>query len=184
MSAKKLKLGAFILMILTSVFGVTNIGIGFYRMGYAAIPMFVIGGLFFFIPFILMMIEFGTGFRKEAGGIFTWMRHSVSTRFAFIGLTMWFASYVIWMFGKALSMWVPLSFMLFGRDITVIPVTLGTGIDFGPFILGSLPSRWLPPSPSSSPLVAPVSPRWRPSAVSPWWRSTCCCWSVASSPSR
>ncbi|MEH8148655.1 hypothetical protein [Aeromonas veronii] len=79
MSAKKLKLGAFILMILTSVFGVTNIGIGFYRMGYAAIPMFVIGGLFFFIPFILMMIEFGTGFRKEAGGIFTWMRHSVST---------------------------------------------------------------------------------------------------------
>lgn len=45
MSAKKLKLGAFILMILTSVFGVTNIGIGFYRMGYAAIPMFVIGGL-------------------------------------------------------------------------------------------------------------------------------------------
>ncbi|MEH8162571.1 hypothetical protein [Aeromonas allosaccharophila] len=64
MSAKKLKLGAFILMILTSVFGVTNIGIGFYRMGYAAIPMFVIGGLFFFIPFILMMIEFGTGFRK------------------------------------------------------------------------------------------------------------------------
>lgn len=136
MSAKKLKLGAFILMILTSVFGVTNIGIGFYRMGYAAIPMFVIGGLFFFIPFILMMIEFGTGFRKEAGGIFTWMRHSVSTRFAFIGLTMWFASYVIWMFGKALSMWVPLSFMLFGRDITVIPVTLGTGIDFGPFILG------------------------------------------------
>ena len=136
MSAKKLKLGAFILMILTSVFGVTNIGIGFYRMGYAAIPMFVIGGLFFFIPFILMMIEFGTGFRKEAGGIFTWMRHSVSTRFAFIGLTMWFASYVIWMFGKALSMWVPLSFMLFGRDITVIPVTLGSGIDFGPFILG------------------------------------------------
>lgn len=46
MSAKKLKLGAFILMILTSVFGVTNIGIGFYRMGYAAIPMFVVGGLF------------------------------------------------------------------------------------------------------------------------------------------
>lgn len=60
MSAKKLKLGAFILMILTSVFGVTNIGIGFYRMGYAAIPMFVVGGLFFFIPFILMMIANST----------------------------------------------------------------------------------------------------------------------------
>ncbi len=57
MSAKKLKLGAFILMILTSVFGVTNIGIGFYRMGYAAIPMFVSGGLFLLIPCSLMMFE-------------------------------------------------------------------------------------------------------------------------------
>lgn len=133
---KKLTLQAFILMILTSVFGVTNIGIGFYRMGYAAIPMFVIGGLFFFIPFILMMIEFGTGFRGKSGGIFTWMKESVSVKFAFIGIMMWYASYVIWMFGKAFSMWVPLSFLFYGKDVTVTPVYFGSDVDFGPFILG------------------------------------------------
>ena len=133
---KKLTLFAFILMILTSVFGVLNIGIGFFRMGYSGIPFFIIGGLFFFIPFILMMIEFGSGFKKEHGGIFSWMQKSVNTRFAFIGIMMWYASYVIWMFGKSFSIWVPLSFLVFGEDITTNPVTFGTKIDFGTLILG------------------------------------------------
>lgn len=134
-NTKKLTLMAFILMMLTSVFGVTNIGIGFYRMGYAAIPMFVVGGLFYFIPFITMMIELATGFKLEKGGIYTWMEKSVNVKFAFIGIMMWYSSYVIWMFGKALSLWVPLSFALFGKDITVTPVLIGN-TDFGPFLLG------------------------------------------------
>ncbi len=134
-TTKKLTLMAFILMILTSVFGVTNIGIGFYRMGYAAIPMFTIGGLFYFIPFIMMMVELATGFKDETGGIYTWMEKSVSVKFAFIGIMMWYSSYVIWMFGKSLSLWVPLSFAVFGKDITVTPVMVGN-TDFGPFFLG------------------------------------------------
>ncbi len=134
-TTKKLTLMAFILMMLTSVFGVTNIGIGFYRMGYAAIPMFTIGGLFYFIPYIMMMVELATGFKGETGGIYTWMEKSVSVKFAFIGIMMWYSSYVIWMFGKALSLWVPLSFALFGKDITTTPVMVGN-TDFGPFILG------------------------------------------------
>lgn len=134
-TTKKITLTAFILMMLTSVFGVTNIGIGFYRMGYAAIPMFTIGGLFYFIPYIMMMVELATGFKGQTGGIYTWMEKSVSIKFAFVGIMMWYSSYVIWMFGKSLSLWVPLSFAVFGKDITTIPVTIG-GIDFGPFILG------------------------------------------------
>ncbi len=135
MEKKKLTLFAFILMIITSVFGVTNIGIGFYRMGYAAIPMFILGGALFFIPFIFMMIEFGTGFKNEKGGIFSWMEKSVSLKYAFIGIMMWYSSYVIWMFGKSMSMWVPLSFMLFGKDITINPVMVGA-TDIGPALLG------------------------------------------------
>ncbi len=134
-SNKKLTIWAFILMILTSVFGVTNIGIGFYRMGYAAIPMFIIGGVLFFGPFLAMMIEFATGFDDKEGGIYTWMKESISIKFAFVGIMMWYCSYVIWMFGKAFSIWVPLSYALFGKDITVIPFQIA-GIDFGPFLLG------------------------------------------------
>lgn len=134
-TTKKLTVWAFVLMMLTSVFGVTNIGMGFYRMGYAAIPMFTIGGLFYFIPYIMMMVELATGFKGEAGGIYTWMEKSVSIKFAFIGIMMWYSSYVIWMFGKSLSLWVPLSFAVFGKDITTTQVMVGT-TDFGPFILG------------------------------------------------
>ena len=133
---KKLSVLAFVLMILTAVFGVTNIGIGYYQMGYAAIPMFIIGGILFFIPYILMMIEFGTGFRNQEGGIYTWMEKSVNRKYAFIGIMMWYSSYAIWIFTKSLSMWVPLSFMIFGKDITVVPVNFGTSINFGPFLLG------------------------------------------------
>ncbi len=115
---KKLTVAAFVLMILTSVFGVTNIGVGFYRMGYAAIPMFIIGGLFYFIPYLFMMIELGTGFSESEGGIYTWMKETVSARFAFYGIFMWYASYVIWMFGKALNIWTPLSVAVLGRDVT------------------------------------------------------------------
>lgn len=135
--SKKITLMAFVLMILTSVFGVTNIGIGFYRMGYAAIPMFIIGGLIYFIPYIMMMVELATGFDQEEGGIYTWMEKSVSTKFAFIGIMMWYSSYVVWMFGKSFSMWAPLSFAIFGEDLTVQPFYIG-GIDFGPFFLGIL----------------------------------------------
>ncbi len=115
---KKLSLAAFVLMILTSVFGVTNIGIGFYRMGYAAIPMFVLGGVLFFIPFLFMMIELGTGFRNSEGGIYSWMKETVSSKFAFYGIFMWYSSYIIWMFGKALNIWTPLSVALVGKDVT------------------------------------------------------------------
>ncbi len=115
---KKLTVAAFVLMILTSVFGVTNIGVGFYRMGYAAIPMFIIGGLLYFIPYLFMMIELGTGFSDSEGGIYTWMKETVSPKFAFYGIFMWYASYIIWMFGKALNIWTPLSVALLGKDIT------------------------------------------------------------------
>ncbi len=123
---RKLTIAAFVLMILTSVFGVTNIGIGFYRMGYAAIPMFVLGGLLYFIPYLFMMIELGTGFKDSEGGIYTWMRETVSSRFAFYGIFMWYSSYIIWMFGKALNIWTPLSVALLGKDVTanMNPMTL------------------------------------------------------------
>lgn len=117
-SKKKLTLMAFSLMLLTSVFGVTNIGIGFYRMGYAAVPMFVIGAIFFFIPFLFMMIEFGTAYKEREGGIYLWMRESVNARFALYGVFMWYASYVLWMMNKSLNMWTPLSVGLFGEDYT------------------------------------------------------------------
>ncbi|MDU2291947.1 glutamate/gamma-aminobutyrate family transporter YjeM [uncultured Clostridium sp.] len=114
----KLTLVALILMIFTSVFGFTNIPRAFFLMGYSAIPWYIFGAICFFIPYAFMMAEFGSAFKEEKGGIYSWMQHSVGRKFAFIGTFMWFASYIVWMVSVSSSIWVPLSNLIFGADKT------------------------------------------------------------------
>ncbi|SUX70818.1 permease [Citrobacter braakii] len=115
---KKMSLIGLILMIFTSVFGFANSPSAFYLMGYSAIPWYIFSALLFFIPFALMMAEMGAAYRKEEGGIYSWMNNSVGPRYAFIGTFMWFSSYVIWMVSTAAKVWVPFSTFLFGADMT------------------------------------------------------------------
>ncbi len=115
---KKLQLSSLILMIFTSVYGFNNIPRSFYKMGYAAIPWFILAGITFFVPFALMLAEFGAAFKDEKGGIYSWMEKSVGSKFAFVGTFMWFASYVIWMVNVSSSIWIPISNAIFGRDTT------------------------------------------------------------------
>lgn len=65
-----------------------------------------------------MMAEMGSAYRKEEGGIYSWMNNSVGPRYAFIGTFMWFSSYVIWMVSLAAKIWVPFSTFVFGADMT------------------------------------------------------------------
>ena len=115
---KKMSLIGLILMIFTSVFGFANSPSAFYLMGYSAMPFYLFSALFFFIPFALMMAEMGAAYRKEEGGIYSWMNHSVGPRFAFMGAFMWFSSYMVWMVSTAAKIWVPFSTFLFGADKT------------------------------------------------------------------
>ena len=71
-------------MIFTSVFGFANSPSAYYLMGYSAIPFYIFSALLFFIPFALMMAEMGAAYRKEEGGIYSWMNNSVGPRFAFL----------------------------------------------------------------------------------------------------
>ena len=114
----KLTLSALILMIFTSVFGFNNIPRAFYLMGYSAIPWYIFSAIFFFLPYAFMMAEFGAAFRKETGGIYTWMNKSIGPRYAFVGTFMWYSSYLIWMVSVSSSIWVPFSNLLFGKDTT------------------------------------------------------------------
>ncbi|MGV8982425.1 glutamate/gamma-aminobutyrate family transporter YjeM [Clostridium sp.] len=117
-STKKLTLVALVLMIFTSVFGFNNIPRSFYLMGYGAIPWYIISGITFFIPFALMIGEFGAAFRKEKGGIYSWMSKSMGHKYAFIGTFMWYASYIVWMVNISNAIWIVFSNAIFGRDTT------------------------------------------------------------------
>ena len=117
-TTKKLTLVSLILMIFTSVFGFANMPRAFYLMGYAAIPWYVLSAILFFIPYAFMMAEYGSAFKKETGGIYSWMEKSVGLKYAFIGTFMWYASYIIWMVNVSSTIWVPLSNAIFGSDRT------------------------------------------------------------------
>lgn len=114
----KLTLTALILMIFTSVYGFTNMPRTFYLMGYSGIIWYIISAILFFIPYAFMMAEYGAAFRKEKGGIYSWMAKSVNPKFAFIVTFMWFSSNLIWMVSVSSSIWIPLSNVLFGKDTT------------------------------------------------------------------
>ncbi|WML33989.1 glutamate/gamma-aminobutyrate family transporter YjeM [Clostridium sp. OS1-26] len=139
-STKKLTLVSLVLMIFTSVYGFNNIPRSFYKMGYAAIPWYILSGITFFIPFALMMAEFGAAFKSERGGIYSWMEKSIGPKFAFMGTFMWYASYIIWMVNVASGVWVPISNAIFGKDTTKSWSLFGLS---GPKTLGILGILWI-----------------------------------------
>lgn len=109
---KKMTILGLILMIFTSVFGFSNGPIAFYLMGYGSIVWYVLAAFLFFIPYALMMAEFGSAYKNESGGIYTWMKDALGERLSFIGTFMWFASYIIWMVSVAPKIWITLSTFL------------------------------------------------------------------------
>ena len=136
MKEKKLGLMSLILMIFTSVYGFNNIPRSYYLMGYAAIPWFVISGILFFIPFAFMVAEFGSAFREETGGMYSWMEKSVGPKYAFIGTFMWYTSYVLWMVNVSSGIWVPVSNLIFGEDCTANWSLFGSELLSGSRLLG------------------------------------------------
>ena len=85
-----------------------------------------------------MMAEFGTAFKEEKGGIYSWMEKSVGPKFAFIATFMWYASYVVWMVNVASGIWVPISNGIFGSDTTNTWALFGIKWLTGPKTLGLL----------------------------------------------
>ncbi|MFC4100712.1 glutamate/gamma-aminobutyrate family transporter YjeM [Paenibacillus xanthanilyticus] len=139
-STKKLTLLSLVLMIFTSVYGFNNIPRSFYKMGYAAIPWFMLAAITFFVPFALMVAEFGSAFKAEKGGIYSWMEKSIGPRFAFLGTFMWYFSYITWMVNVASGMWVPVSNAIFGEDTTQSWAFFNLQ---GPQALGILGMLWI-----------------------------------------
>jgi amino acid transporter len=135
---KKLGLAALMLMIFTSVYGFNNIPRSFYKMGYAAIPWYILSAITFFVPFAFMVTEFGSAFKNERGGIYSWMDKSVGPKFAFVATFMWYASWIVWDVSVAPGIWVPISNGIFGEDRTATWSFLGIKALTGTKTLGIL----------------------------------------------
>ncbi|CAM3155537.1 glutamate/gamma-aminobutyrate family transporter YjeM [Lactiplantibacillus plajomi] len=115
---QKITLMALVMMIFTTVFGFANGTIAFYLMGYSSILFYLIAAILFFIPFALMMAEYGAAIKSDSSGMYKWLEVSVNAKFAFVGTFMWFASYIIWLVSTSAKVWIPFTTTFFGSDQT------------------------------------------------------------------
>lgn len=109
---------ALVSMIFTTIFGFSNIHTSYFMMGYAAIPWFILASIAFFLPYALMVAEYGVAFKESKGGIFAWMSKSVNTRFGFMGMFMWYTAFIIYFVNVATAFFLKISAFLFGSDTT------------------------------------------------------------------
>ncbi len=126
-SGKKLTIIALISMIFTTVFGFSNIPTGYMMMGYAAIPWYILASIAFFVPYAMMVSEYGMAFKEEKGGIFTWMHRSVNMKYGFMGVFMWYTAFIIYFVNVSTAFFIKISAFIFGEDRTSTWSILGLG---------------------------------------------------------
>ncbi len=117
-SNKKLTVLTLSSMIITTVFAFNNAPNAFLLMGYSAIPAYIFGAVAFFVPFAFMLSEYGMAFKSEKGGMFSWMEKSVGTKFAFMGMFMWYTSFISYFVLVTNVFWIRISALIFGKDTT------------------------------------------------------------------
>ncbi|WEA89192.1 glutamate/gamma-aminobutyrate family transporter YjeM [Lactobacillus gasseri] len=93
----KIGLKTLVLMIFSAIFGFSNSLTAYYQMGYASIVWYIITAILFFLPSALIFAEYGAAFKGVKGGIFSWLKGSVSEKTAFIGTFIWLAAWVVWL---------------------------------------------------------------------------------------
>ncbi|MCY9805995.1 glutamate/gamma-aminobutyrate family transporter YjeM [Lentilactobacillus senioris] len=114
----KISLTGLILMIFSTIYGFANTTVAFAQMGYASIIWYIFGAIVFFLPSGLMFAEYGSAFKDDHGGFYSWLSESVGEKTAFVGTFIWLSSWVIWLVSTSSKVWIPLTTLLTGSDKT------------------------------------------------------------------
>ncbi|MBO0471194.1 amino acid permease [Enterococcus sp. DIV0242_7C1] len=107
-----------IMIITMTVFSFSSMTTAFFLMGIKAIPYFIGAALFYFIPYAIIISEFTGVYKNHIGGLYQWLAGHLSEKVAFIASFLWYCSYFIWMISLFMKLWIPLSILAFGEDLT------------------------------------------------------------------
>jgi amino acid transporter len=117
-TSHKISTMGLVLIIFSTIFGISNSQTAFYQMGYSSIIWYVLGALLFFIPTSMMFAEYGSTYKDAHGGIYSWLEHCIGQRWAFIGSFTWLAGWIITLVSMLTTMWIPLAVTISGHDTT------------------------------------------------------------------
>lgn len=107
-----------IIIITMTVFSFSSMTTAFFLMGIKAFPYFISAALFYFVPYAIIISEFTGVYKNHIGGLYQWLAGHLSEKVAFIAAFLWYCSYFIWMISLFMKLWIPLSLLLFGEDLT------------------------------------------------------------------
>lgn len=115
---KKLTQTGLILIITTTVYSFSSMATAFFMMGVKALPWFFISAFCYFIPYALIVAQYTKKYAHRAGTIYDWLQESLSPKAAFITAFLWYCSYFTWMVSLFMKLLIPMSILLFGKDLT------------------------------------------------------------------
>lgn len=107
-----------VVIITTTVFSFTSMVTAYYMMGIRALLWILAAALFYFVPYAMIAAEFSGSYRNHPGGIYSWLKDSVPERRAFVTTFIWYCGYFIWQVSLFMKLWIPLSIVILGRDIS------------------------------------------------------------------
>lgn len=84
-SRAKIRSTALLLMTFSAVFSFPSIINNSIQIGLAAIPAYLFGSIFYFLPFALMIAEFASANAESESGIHSWIKSSLGEKWAFLG---------------------------------------------------------------------------------------------------
>ncbi|MCH4170123.1 MAG: glutamate/gamma-aminobutyrate family transporter YjeM [Lactobacillus sp.] len=117
-TAVELSFSKLVLIIATTVFSFTSMSNAYYLMSYGAIPWYILAAVIFFVPYALIVSEFTGNLGQYSGGLYSWVGQSLSQKTAFLTTFLWYSSYTIWLASLFMKVWIPLSILSFGKDLT------------------------------------------------------------------
>lgn len=118
MAKKQKSITNLVLIITTTVFSFSSMLTAFYMLGSQSLVWFIISALCYFVPYALIVAQYTKKYANRPGSIYDWLKDSLSPKAAFITVFLWYCSYFIWMISLFMKIMIPLSILLFGKDLT------------------------------------------------------------------
>lgn len=128
---KHVSLPQLVLIITTTVYSFSSMSTAFYMMGIKALPWFLLAGCGYFIPYALIVAQYTRKYGDRSGTVYDWLKEALSPKAAFVTAFLWYCSYFTWMVSLFMKLVIPLSILVFGKDITVAATWFG------------IPTQWL-----------------------------------------
>lgn len=116
-SRRKIKSFSLLMMTFSAVFAFGSVINNSIQIGLAAIPGYLFGSLFYFLPFALMIAEFASANSESESGIHSWIKSTLGPKWAFLGAWSYFFVNLFFFTSLLPTTLISASYALFGKNL-------------------------------------------------------------------